>query len=180
MSSNQTGNNKPSQRVDEEYTPGWKSPWVWGMASGIVIMICVNMFMIYVGSISAHGLVVDDFYDRGKNYFEAEGDRRETESRLGWKLDLLPPVEPRMNIQQNYRLKVVDSDGYPIPDVSVEFFAFRLDNSKKDFSMKMSEESKTMYSAKATFPFPGHWDLLVVVKQGEDEMDVAQRVFIKK
>lgn len=180
MSSNSQENNKPLHRPDEEYTPGWKSPWVWGMAGMIVVMICVNMFMIYVGSISAHGLVVDDFYDRGKNYFEAEGDRQETANRLGWKMDLLVPVEPRMNTPQNYRLKVVDSDGYPIPDVTVEFLAFRLDNAKQDFVMKMSAESTTMYSTKANFSLPGHWDLLLVVKQGEDEMDIAKRIFIEK
>ncbi len=180
MSLDHTGNNKPSHHSGEEYTPGWKSPWVWGMASLIVVMICVNMFMIYIGSKTAHGLVVDDFYERGKNYFEAKGDRLEAENRLGWEMDLLTPVEPRINIPQNYRLKVVDSDGYPIPDTSVEFLAFRPNNSKHDFSMAMSVESKTMYSAKATFPFPGHWDLLVVVKQGEDELDIAKRVFIEK
>ncbi|HFD13003.1 MAG TPA: nitrogen fixation protein FixH [Crenotrichaceae bacterium] len=180
MSSSYQENSKSMRGSGGEYTPGWKSPWVWGMVGLIVVMICVNMFMIYIGSKTAHGLVVDDFYERGKNYFEAEVNRQETENRLGWKIDLLVPVEPRMNVSQNYRLKVVDADGYPVPDASVEFLAFRPDNSKRDFSMAMFAESKTMYSAKATFPFPGHWDLLIVVKQGEDEMDIAKRIFIKK
>ncbi|MCF6236803.1 MAG: FixH family protein [Gammaproteobacteria bacterium] len=180
MSSNNQENNKSSHRSGEEYTPGWKSPWVWGMTGLIVVMICVNMFMIYMGSKTAHGLVVDDFYERGKNYFEAEGDRQETENRLGWKMNLLVPAEPRMNTPQNYRLKVVDSDGYPIPDTTAQFLAYRPDNVNQDFSMEMSVESKTMYSAKVSFPLPGHWDLLIVVKQGEDEMDIAKRVFIEK
>lgn len=164
----------------EDFVPARRSPWVWGIGAIILATLCANFTMIYVGLNTHPGLVVEDFYARGKNYFNAEVKRVEDENRLGWKLDVIPPGVMKMNVTQKYRLVVLDREGYPVSGGTAELAAFRPSKASGDFSLPMMETGGGEYQAEVNFTKPGKWDLIVTVQRGDDRMDVAQRIFVEK
>lgn len=164
----------------EEFVPAWKSPWVWGIAAIVAATLTANFVMISIGLNTHPGLVVDDFYARGKNYFNTEAKRHEDLNRLGWQMQLVTPAAFKLNEQQPYHFTVRDKDGYPVKGAEVEFSAFRPNDSKSDFSLGMMEVRAGEYVTEVAFTLPGNWDLIVTAKHGEDKMDIAQRIFIEK
>lgn len=157
----------------------WRSPWVWGMLGLVAVMVSVNLVMITIGIKTHPGLVVDDFYERGKNYFNSEVKRVNDIERLGWQFDLAVPETPVLNATQTYQLNMTDADGYPLKNADVVFEAFRPSDASKDFQVQMVEGENGRYSAQIEFAQPGVWDLLVTANKGEDRMDHAKRLFVK-
>lgn len=172
-------NNEGNQKHSADFVPAWRSPWVWGMAGLVMFALAVNAVMITVGLSTHPGLVVEDFYDRGKNYFRSEVVREDAAARLGWKLQLEAPAMPVREAVQTYRLVLDDRAGLALGDAKVTFAAFRPSNAKLDFEVPMAEIESGLYVAELSFPQPGNWDLIVSAQRGEDKMDLAQRLFVK-
>lgn len=164
----------------EDFVPARRSPWVWGIGAIILATLCANFTMIFIGVSTHPGLVVDDFYARGKNYFNAEVKRIEDENRLGWKLNVIPPGVKKMDVTQKYRLVALDRDGRPVTGASAELAAFRPSDAAQDFTVPMMEVGAGEYVAEINFTRPGKWDLIATVQRGEDKLDVAQRIFVEK
>lgn len=165
---------------DPNFVPAWKSPWVWGMALGVLVMVGANVVMITIGMNTHPGLVVSDFYDRGKNYFNAEQKRVDEASRLGWKLDFKLPEQPKYNVAQTYDMAVIGGDGYPLANAEVMLEAFRPSDESKDFSVPLIAKGNGTYGAEVVFPLPGNWDVIVTVKRNSDKQDLAKRVIVGK
>lgn len=179
MSANNHSNTQqPARRVRGE--SAWRSPWVWGMFILVAVMLIANLALIYFGATTSTGLVVEDFYDRGKNYFNDAGKHRDEQKRLGWQMNLQAPDVPTLGLAQPYRITVVDRDGYPVSNAQVELAVFRPNDAKKDFTVVLTEMERGKYSSNVTFDWPGNWDLLVSVKHGTDHLDIARRIFVEK
>ena len=173
------GENMNSEKRQINEGSAWRSPWVWGMLGLVAVMLSVNIFMIVMGFRTNTGLVVEDFYDRGKNYFHSEVKRLSDNERLGWQLKLEAPATPLLDANQTYRLKLSDAQGYPLGSARVMMEIFRPNDATRDFAVAMTEEGQGEYSVPVTFPLPGNWDLLITAIKGEDKMDLAQRIFVK-
>ncbi len=165
---------------DSEFVPAWKSPWVWGISVIVVATLVVNFTMITIGLNTHPGLVVDDFYAKGKAYLHEEARQNEAEQRLQWRMVLTPPSQPKLNQLQQYQFILKDKEGEPINGAEVTLYAYRVNDASKDFSVEMRESRSGVYTAETTFILPGHWDLIVSAERSEeDKLDVAQRIFIQ-
>ena len=171
---------KKAKARDADFVPAWKSPWVWGIGIIVVTTLVVNFTMITIGLNTHPGLVVDDFYAKGKAYLHEEVKRNEAEERLQWRMLLQPPNVPTINQLQQYQFILKDKRGEPINSAEVKLFAYRVNDASKDFSIPMNEIRSGVYAAEIKFTLPGHWDLIVSASRSEeDKLDLAQRIFIR-
>ncbi len=158
----------------------WQSPWVWLLAGIMGTTLIVNGTLITIAFMSPPGLVVDDYYDRGKAYLYNQARHEEDVQRLAWDLILDLPKVPAINKSESYLIRAVDSDGVPISGADVEFAAFRPVEHGHDVIVPMREAGAGYYAADVAFSRPGNWDLIITVKQGDDQLDIAKRIFVKK
>lgn len=171
---------KKEKVKDANFVPAWKSPWVWGIGIIVITTLVANFTMITIGLNTHPGLVVDDFYAKGKAYLHEEVKRSEAEERLQWRMVLKAPSTPSINQLQQYQFILKDKRGEPINAANVELYAYRVNDAKKDFSLPMNEIRSGVYAAEIKFTLPGHWDLIVSAERSEeDKLDLAQRIFIQ-
>ncbi len=173
-------NEREDKASAKELVPAWKSPLVWGMAILVTTMLVVNFTMITIGLNTHTGLVMDEFYAKGKAYLHEEVRRDEVAQRLQWRMALREPSTPKLNQLQQYQFILKDKQGEAISDATVELFAYRVNDASKDFTMPMKEIRPGYYAVEIEFKLPGHWDLIVsAMKSEEDALDLAQRIFVQ-
>ena len=158
----------------------WQNPWVWTLAGIMGVTLVVNAVMITLAFNTSTGLVVDDFYNKGKRYFYEEAQRQEAAARLGWQLTLDTPNPPRLNSTETYVFRALDRTGTPLIGARAHIDAFRPTNAELDFDMPMREISDGIYTAQIDFANPGKWDLIITIQKGEDRLDLARRIFVKE
>ena len=156
-----------------------KNPWLRGILAIVGVTVLVNLaYIIYAYSFPPN-LVAKDFYEKGQNYFHEEI-RREQEMRDAWRLQLLAPGKPKQNMEQDYRLYVMDHEGRAVNSGQVMLFAYRPDDAKNDFRQELRYVDSGTYAAMVRFTLPGTWDLIAQVRSGEQKYDVAQRINVEK
>ena len=162
-----------------EKKSAFKSPWVLGWIAMVIVILSANITMITIAFKTSSGLVVEDFYEKGKNY-QKSIEKLAREKTLGWKTSLAVPANAIVNKPSTFVLNAKDSKGEPILAEEVTIHVFRPSNAEADFEMLMSSEGRGDYSSNIAFPLPGHWDIVVSLKRGDDEFEVVERVFVKK
>lgn len=158
----------------------WQNPWVWLLAGIMATTLLVNGTLITIAFMTPPGLVVDDYYDKGKAYLYTQAKEKEDAARLGWDLILDLPKVPAINKSDSYLIRAIDNQGQPIVAAEAEFAAFRPVENGHDFAVPMHDVGAGYYAADVDFSLPGNWDLIVTIKQGEDQLDIAKRIFVKK
>ncbi len=156
----------------------WRSPWVLGWIALVVIVLSVNLVMVYIAVRTSPGLVVDDYYQRGQNY-EQTMVQRQTKDR-GVLLQVDTPPRVWVDRPATYRFTGVDRAGLPLVADGVTLFAYRPSDAASDFNRPMVKEDTGRYRVEVVFPLKGIWDLLISVRQGDDEFNVARRVAVEE
>jgi nitrogen fixation protein FixH len=164
----------------EKHEAAWQNPWVWLLVGIMAVTLLVNGTLITVAFTSPPGLVVADYYDKGKSYLYDQAKEEQAAQRLGWNLILDLPKVPSINQRESYLVRAVDRDGQPIIGAMAEFAAFRPVENGHDFVVSMQDMGAGYYAADVDFSLPGNWDLIVTVRQGEDQLDIAKRIFVNK
>ena len=152
-----------------------KNPWLRAILGIVVVTVSVNAGFIIYAFRSPPNLVVDNYYEQGKEYFHDEAKR---ELAAAWRLELLPPDEVKVGEDQTYRLYVMDEFGTPVRDGQVTLVAFRPSDAERDFNRPLSYTDAGTFSGEVAFPLPGNWDLIATVKSGGKQFDVARRIFV--
>lgn len=154
--------------------PAWKSPWVIGWLLLILVVLGVNLVMVYLAIRTNPGLVVEDYYERGQEYEKTRFSKQARDP--GWHMNLDMPEKLFAGNEIPFNFTVLDKAGVPVLPDSVTFFAYRPSDAERDFSLPMNQEAKGLYTVKAKFVLKGVWDVMVSVKQGEDEYHLGQRI----
>ena len=157
-------------------TPAWKSPWVIGWVASIFVVLGANLVMVYLAVATNPGLVVEDYYERGQHYERSLFKR--AARNPGWHMTIDLPDQPSAGQEVPLRFSVVDRAGVPVARDAVTLFAYRPSDASKDFSTPMEQELKGLYEARVSFPLKGVWDLLVSVRDGDAEYNLARRVVV--
>jgi len=155
----------------------FKNPWFLSVLALMTTALVATISMIMIAYSASPDLVNKDYYEKGKNYFEAEAKRQQGGTSL-WRLNLMPPKHPVVAKAQLYRLFVIDSDGKPVREGRVELFAYRPNDATKDFQISMRQADIGTFLAEITFPLPGKWDLIGQIEHGGQNFNVAQRIFV--
>lgn len=155
----------------------WRNPWVMAWIGLVVIVLAVNATMIALAFATNPGLVVDDYYERGREM------ERTLATRLanapGWTMSLDTPADIAEGEETTVRFFVVDEVGQPVQPKAVTYYAYRPSDASMDFSRPMIEEAPGRYAVEVSFPLSGLWDTLVAA-QPEDGREVAfdQRISV--
>jgi len=152
-----------------------KNPWLRGILIIVGTTVMVNTAFIIYAFKTPPNLVVDDYYERGKEYFHAEKAREQAEA---WRLALLTPEVPTVGQEQTYRLYVMDQAGAPIKDGKVTLMAYRPSDTRRDFTLPLGYVDSGTFAGSASFPLPGNWDLIAAVESDGKTFDIAQRIFV--
>jgi len=156
-----------------------KSPWLRAILGVVGVTVCVNLAFIAYAFWSPPDLVAKDYYEKGQNYFHEETKRKHAAADA-WRLQLLAPDKPRLNLEQDYRLYVMDHQGRAVNTGQVILSAYRPDDSRSDFKQELHYVDSGTYAATLRFPLPGKWDLIAQIHSGEQTYDVAQRINVEK
>lgn len=152
----------------------WRSPWFLGWIGLILVVLAVNTTMIVLAFVTNPGLVVDDYYERGRDVERTLATRRA--EAPGWTMSLDTPVDVAENSATTVRFYVVDSAGQAVRPDQVTYFAYRPSDPTADFSVPMIEEAPGRYAAEVTFPLSGLWDTLVAAQTDGQEVAYDQRI----
>ncbi len=156
-----------------------KSPWLRGILGVVGVTVGVNLAFIIYAFWTPPELVAKDYYQRGQNYFHEEI-KREQDAGDAWRLQLLVPDKPKMNLEQEYRFYVMDHQGRAVNSGQAVLFAYRPDASESDFRQELRYVDTGTFAATLRFPLPGKWDLIAQIRSGEQKFDVAQRINVEK
>lgn len=162
--------------MSEDYLKeDFKNPWFLAVLGLIGVALAGTIWMAVIAGSTSPGLVSEDYYEKGKNYFH-EVPKEATAP--AWRLNLLVPPMPKVNEAQNYRLYVIDEAGKPVSTGEMTLYAYRPSDAKADFSVKMVKSDAGTFVASMTFPLAGTWDLIAQVNASGKSMTLAQRVFV--
>ena len=156
-----------------------KSPWIRGLIVMMAVIFAANVTMITLAFKTSPGLVVDDYYEKGKNYNKSL-EKMAAQKALGWDASLLIPetiVEGEIN---RYGLTVFDKSKSALSVDKVEIYAFRPSDVKADFMTQMKPDADGQYAGDLMFPLPGVWDLIVNIIKGNDQFEITKRIFVSK
>jgi len=155
----------------------FKSPWFLAVLALIGVALAGTIWMAVIASSTSPGLVSEEYYEKGKNYFHETP--KET-TAPGWRLNLLVPPAPEVGVTEDYRLYLIDEAGQPVSTAKITLYAYRPSDAKADFSVKMVKSDLGTFIASMAFPLPGTWDLIAQVESSGKQLEVTQRVFIRK
>mgnify|MGYP003668473819 FL=1 len=151
-----------------------KNPWVLGMLLFLVTFLTANAIFIYLAFESPPNLVVEDFYERGEHYEEAQK-LVEKQKALGWTGIIMAPANTRVNQHQLYEVLLQGKHSSALVLDSVVLHAYRPSDARADFSVEMLNSKPGMYGADVSFSLPGIWDVIIVATQDEHEFLVTKR-----
>ncbi len=167
----------------------FRSPWVIGWLVLLLTVLAMNITMVYFSQDEFSGLVVDDAYERGKDYHENL--RKRTEERPKWSTRVefagaknymgdLKVAAFNKPVKLDY--VVADQQGAPVVPHSVTFYAYRNSDASQDFSVEMTQAEPGHYQADISFPLKGVWDTYVTATTGVGniEHNTAQKVFAEE
>jgi len=155
-------------------TPAWKSPWVIGWIALVLVVLAVNLTLVILGVTTSPGLVIEDFYDRGQDHERHWASKQAREPQ--WILQADIPQDLRVNQATPLRFVLVDKAGQPAKVDQAHFYAYRPSDAKRDFDLPMIDEGPGRYRVEVSFPLMGIWDILVAVRQGQEEFNLGRRI----
>ena len=156
-----------------------KSPWIRGLILMMALIVAVNIVMITIAYRTSPGLVMDDYYEKGKNYNKSI-EKIAAQKALGWEAKLSTPERTEVGRITGYGLTIADSAGAPLSADRVEVYAFRPSDAAADFMAQMDLGADGRYAGDLMFPLPGVWDLVVNIIKGDDQFEITKRVFVSK
>ncbi len=154
----------------------WRSPWVIGWLALVIVVLVVNAVMIWFAFATNPGLVVDDYYERGRHVERTISSRQA--DGPGWVMNIDTPDDVQAGVPTVVRVVVVDKAGQPVSPDEVTYYAYRPSDAGQDFSIPMVEEAPGRYAIRTRFPLSGIWDTLVAVRDGGDEHTLGQRISV--
>lgn len=162
--------------ISQDNKQAMRNPWVLGWLGLLAFVLLVNVVFIVTAFNTSPGLVEEGYYEKGRDHEENFQKRMEARNRLGWEMNLHTPEEILVNQPRTYSLNIVDKAGLPLKDAEVTFQAYRPSDSAADFAGEMEMLSTGVYQSRLDFSLKGIWDLKVMVRQGDDELEVSRRI----
>jgi nitrogen fixation protein FixH len=164
-------------RFSQANPNAWRNPWVIGWIALVVVVFSVNAAMVYLSMETMPGLVVDDYYEKGKNYDKIIA-KRTLQERMGWDVRKEFPEKILVGKPARLGLHAMDAEGEPILADEVTLQAYRPSDATKDFRVPMSALGDGRYQCEITFPLVGVWDLIFYIRRGDQEFDATRRITV--
>lgn len=163
-------------RYSQDNPQAMRNPWVLAGMGLIATFLLVNAVFIYYAITTNPGLVVEDYYDKGREYEDNVMKIRAAQNALQWETQVAVPTKILTAQPDIFRFSAVDSRGVPIMDADVSVVAYRPSDADADFKVRLNQVAPGQYQALIAFPLPGIWDLNFHVNDGENTFDLSHRI----
>lgn len=157
----------------------WRNPWVIGWLGLIVVVLLANVTMVVLAVVTNPGLVVEDYYERGRNYAETRAAQRLARPE-NWQVRLELPDDVFLGVPASFRVAATDERGLPVQADLARLFAYRPSDAAADFDVAMETEAPGVVATEVTFTLPGTWDLIVQLTAGDRVYDQARRISVRR
>ncbi len=164
------------KRYSQDNPQAMRNPWVLAGMGMVSTFLLVNAVFIYYAITTSPGLVVEDYYDQGRDYENNVMKIMAAQNALNWETKLAIPGRIFTERADTFRFSAVDSRGVPIMDADVSVVAYRPSDADADFKVRLNQAAPGQYQALIAFPLPGIWDLNITVVNGEDTFNMSHRI----
>lgn len=163
-------------RYSQDNPQAMRNPWVLGWISIVIIFITVNIAFFITAMLTSPGLVVEDYYEQGRQYEKNALKLMIASTKLQWNMKMEVPETIAVGLEGVYRFSATDKIGLPIRAESVELIAYRPSDSNADIVTTLQEIAPGLFQAALKIPLPGIWDLKVNIKTHDDEIQISKRI----
>jgi nitrogen fixation protein FixH len=157
----------------------WRNPWVLGWIGLIVVVLLANVTMVLLAVTTNPGLVVADYYERGRTYAETRVAQKLAQPD-GWEVRLDLPETLVRGVPTGLRVAAIDERGLPVHASQARLYAYRPADAGADFDLPLTVAAPGVVSTEVAFPLPGIWDLIVQIEAGDRVYDLAQRISVRR
>lgn len=140
----------PRTRTDSK--PWYKQPWLWFLISLPATAVVAGFVTLDLAIESNDGLVVDDYYERGKEINRVLERDKAAEIR---KIDTILGLKSQ---NQALRLEVLNYEGDDQPD-NIDIHFLHSTRSGLDQSVTASRQDGNIYTANTPELAPGRWNV---------------------
>jgi len=155
----------------------WKyNPWVLAWLGLFLVVLIVNIGFIILSVHSNPGLVVQDYYEQGRDYERHVLEKIAARNTLHWEIQPNLPKELFSNLPFPYEIQVRDSSGKPLEHADVKVHVYRPSDAAADFTVFLPEVAAGQYRSEITLPRKGIWELLAKIEHGSNADERTHRV----
>jgi nitrogen fixation protein FixH len=155
-----------------------RNPWFLGWLVLLATFLSVNAVFVILAITSNPGLVVQDYYQQGRQYEQHVLERIAAEKNLRWTTRLEIPKTIVRDLEDVYRFSIEDVRGLPVNNALVKLVAYRPSDAEADFVTTLQESTPGLYEGDLRFSLPGVWDLKVEVQSDADQYEMSHRIFV--
>lgn len=161
-----------------DWSVAWKNPFVIAWFVILTIVLAVNFFMVSMAIVTNPGLVVEDFYEKGKN-MEAVLINRKRMEELGWQLNVDLPIMSEGK-DQTVKLNVLDKENKPFDVDTAVLYYYRPSDKNMDGEVKLASTGNAgEYKATFQLPLKGKWDLMMEVHKGDLHYNIGRSIMVQ-
>jgi nitrogen fixation protein FixH len=155
-----------------------RNPWVWGMLTLIVVVLCVNATFIWFTQKEGRSTLVDrDYKTKDRKSDESLVSELKMQQALAWQTEIKKPESIVMGTPTVYEIAVKDREGKPVSGI-MEVTAYRASDDSKDFTTTFKEVNQGRYQGSVNFPLKGYWELHIIIQRGEERFGVNTKRFM--
>lgn len=161
-----------------DWSVAWKNPFIIAWLGILTVVLAVNFFMVSMAIVTAPGLTVEDFYDKGKNINAILAARKHMEG-LGWEMKVDMPVMVQ-NKTHTIKVTLLDENKQVIPLDSAEFYYYRPSNKIYDGQVSLTPTAeKGVYAADLMLPMMGKYDVIVEVFGKGEKYNIGRSIMVQ-
>jgi len=169
----------PQKTDRRDWSVAWKNPFVIGWVLIMVLVLSVNFFMVSMAVVTAPGLTVPDFYEKGKNMGEIIA-KREAMEEMGWQMQIDMPT---LVAKQSHAVsvQVTDKTGQPMEVDSAVLYYYRPSNQAYDGQLMLTPAKATgLYQGQLSLPLKGKYDFVMEVVKDEQTYNLGRTIFVEQ
>lgn len=166
------------KKDQRDWSVAWKNPFVISWFVILTIVVSVNFFMVSLAIVTNPGLVIDDFYEKGKNMDKVLAERKRME-QLGWQLKVDMPVLSEGKAD-TIKLTVVDKENRPLNVDTAILYYYRPSDRKLDGEQALETTGNVgQYQAELVLNTKGKWDIIMEVTQGDLMFNMGRSIMVQ-
>lgn len=166
------------KKDQRDWSVAWKNPFVISWFVILTTVVGVNFFMVSMAIVTNPGLVIDDFYEKGKNMDKVLAERKRMEE-MGWQLKVELPVlsEGKPDL---VKLMVLDKENRPLKVDSAILYYYRPSDRKLDGEQALiATDIVGEYQTELVLNTKGKWDVIMEVRQGELTYNMGRSIMVQ-
>ena len=167
-----------AKKDTRDWSNVWKNPFVIAWLVILTIVLAVNFFMVSMAIVTNPGLVIEDFYEKGKNMDKILAERKRME-QLGWQLEIDLPILQEGKAQ-TVTLAVKDKDGNAMEVDTAILYYYRPSDRKLDGQKALTPTAeKGVYQMDFVLTPKGKWDVIMEVEKGENRFNIGRSIMVQ-